>query len=248
MIQIRNHSEIAKLREAGRQTARCMEYISGLIAPGITTGELDRLAEQFIRKNGGIPTFKGYEGYPGSICASIDEQVVHGIPGKRKLKEGDILSVDLGVTYDGWVGDMARTFAVGTITPAKQQLIDVTKASFEAGLGQMRPGNRVGDISHAVQTVAESHGYGVVRDLCGHGVGQTMHEDPEVCNFGRPGHGPRLQAGMILAVEPMINMGTWRVDFLDDGWTVVTKDRQPSAHYENTVAITEDGPVILTAL
>ena len=248
MIHIRNKREIALLREAGRQTARCMEYISGLIAPGITTGELDRLAEQFIRKNGGIPTFKGYSGYPGSICASVNEEVVHGIPGSRKLMDGDILSVDMGVTLNGWVGDMARTFPVGTVAPNKLKLIEVTKASFEAGFEKMRAGNRLGDVSNAVQTVAESHGYGVVRDLCGHGVGQEMHEDPEVLNFGRAGHGVRLQAGMVLALEPMINDGTWRVLELDDGWTIISADHSPSAHYENTIAITEDGPMILTAL
>lgn len=248
MIHIRNKREIALLREAGRQTARCMEYISGLIAPGITTGELDRLAEQFIRKNGGIPTFKGYSGYPGSICASVNEEVVHGIPGSRKLEDGDILSVDMGVTLNGWVGDMARTFPVGTVAPNKLKLIEVTKASFEAGFEKMRAGNRLGDVSNAVQTVAESHGYGVVRDLCGHGVGQEMHEDPEVLNFGRAGHGVRLQAGMVLALEPMINEGTWRVLELDDGWTIISADHSPSAHYENTIAITEDGPMILTAL
>ena len=247
MIHIRNKREIALLREAGRQTARCMEYISGLIAPGITTGELDRLAEQFIRKNGGIPTFKGYSGYPGSICASVNEEVVHGIPGSRKLMDGDILSVEMGVTLNGWVGDMARTFPVGTVAPNKLKLIEVTKASFEAGFEKMRAGNRLGDVSNAVQTVAESHGYGVVRDLCGHGVGQEMHEDPEVLNFGRAGHGVRLQAGMVLALEPMINEGTWRVLELDDGWTIISADHSPSAHYENTIAITEDGPMILTA-
>lgn len=248
MIHIRSASEIEKLREAGRRTAQCMEYISGYVQAGMTTGELDRLAEQFIRQNGGIPTFKGFQGYPGSICASVNEEVVHGIPGSRKLKNGDILSVDMGVTYEGWVGDMARTFAVGEIDASKQKLIEVTKACFEAGMEKMRPGNRLGDVSSAVQTLAESHGYGVVRDLCGHGVGEEMHEDPEVANFGRAGHGIRLQAGMVLALEPMINEGTWKVRFLEDGWTVISADRSPSAHYENTIAITQEGPMILTAL
>ena len=246
MIHIRNESEIACLREAGRQTALCMQYLSGMIEVGITTGELDRQAEQFIRKNGGIPTFKGFQGYPGSICASINEEVVHGIPGSRKLKSGDILSIDLGVTYDGWVGDMARTFAVGEVEPHKLQLIDVTQACFEAGMDKMRPGNRLGDVSNAVQALAERHGYGVVRDLCGHGVGQNMHEDPELPNFGRAGHGIRLQPGMVLALEPMINEGTWRVEMLDDDWTVVTQDGKLSAHYENTVAVTRDNCEILT--
>ena len=248
MIHIRNDSEIAHLREAGRQTALCMQHIAALIECGITTGELDREAEQFIRRNGGITTFKGFQGYPGSICASINEEVVHGIPGSRKLMNGDIISIDLGVTYDGWVGDMARTFAVGEVEPNKLKLMDVTKACFEAGMDKMRPGNRLGDVSSAVQALAESHGYGVVRDLCGHGVGQNMHEDPELPNFGRAGHGIRLQAGMVLALEPMINEGTWKVRFLEDGWTVISADHSPSAHYENTIAITQEGPMILTAL
>lgn len=248
MIHIRNKSEIAQLREAGRMTAQCMQHLAALIEAGITTGELDRQAEQFIRKHGGIPTFKGYSGYPGSICASINEEVVHGIPGSRKLMNGDLVSIDLGVTYNGWVGDMARTFAVGEVEPNKLKLMEVTQACFEAGMNMMRPGNRLGDVSNAVQTLAESHGYGVVRDLCGHGVGRDMHEDPELPNFGRAGRGVRLQAGMILALEPMINEGTWKVRFLDDGWTVISADHSPSAHYENTIAITEDGPMILTAL
>jgi len=248
MIHIRSKQEIAKLREAGRAAASCMEHLAGMIAPGITTGELDREAERFIRAHGGIPTFKGYNGYPASICASVNEHVVHGIPGDYKLEEGDIISLDLGVTLKGWVGDMARTYAVGKISQENQELMDVTKQCFEAGFAAMVSGNRLGDISGAVQTLAESHGYGVVRDLCGHGVGQKMHEDPELPNFGRAGHGVRLQDGMILALEPMINIGTWKVRFLPDGWNVVTADGKPSAHYENTVAITDEGPMILTAL
>ena len=248
MIHIRNESEIAMLREAGRRTAQCMEHLRGLVAPGITTGELDKEAEQFIRSHGGIPTFKGFQGYPASVCASVNEQVVHGIPGSRKLENGDILSLDIGVTYHGWVGDMARTFAVGEVDAAKAKLMEVTQQCFEKGLEQMRPGNRLGDVSAAVQSLAESHGYGVVRDLCGHGVGQEMHEDPEVPNFGRAGHGVRLQPGMVLALEPMINAGTWRVKFLDNGWTAVSADLSPSAHYENTLVVTEAKPIILTAL
>ena len=248
MIHIRNESEIARLREAGRRTAQCMQFLGGLIDCGITTGELDSQAEYFIRENGGIPTFKGYQGYPGSICASINEEVVHGIPGSRKLKSGDIISIDLGVTYDGWVGDMARTFAVGDVAPSKRKLMEVTKACFEAGFAQMKPGNRLGDISSAVQQLAQQHDYGVVRDLCGHGVGRNMHEDPELPNFGKAGRGVLLRAGMILALEPMINEGTAAVCFLNDGWTVISADRSPSAHYENTVAITESGPMILTVL
>ena len=247
MIQIRTSRELEIQREAGRITAQCMELVAGMIKPGVTTQELDQAAERFIRAKGAVPTFLHYDGYPASICASVNEQVVHGVPGKYRLQEGDIVGIDLGATYGGYVGDMARTFGVGHISQADKDLIRVTQECFQMGLAQMVEGNRIGDVSYAVQRHAEAHGYGVIRDLCGHGCGQKMHEDPEVPNFGRPGHGVRLKAGMVLAVEPMINLGTWRVEFMEDG-SVLTEDRKNSAHYENTVAITQNGPVILTAL
>ncbi|MDD3242297.1 MAG: type I methionyl aminopeptidase [Eubacteriales bacterium] len=248
MITIKTPAEIALMREAGRLTAQAMEAVSALICEGISTKELDKCAEDYIITRGGKPSFKGYQGYPGSICASVNDEVVHGIPGSRKLRQGDIISIDMGAIFHGFQGDMARTFAVGQVTDEATRLIAVTKECFEVGMAQARIGNRIGDIGHAVQVLAEGQGYGVVRDLCGHGIGQEMHEDPEVPNFGRAGHGLRLKEGMVLAIEPMINTGTWQVEFLDDGWTVVTGDGGLSGHYENTVAITADGPQILTAL
>lgn len=236
------------MREAGRLTAQAMEAVAALVCEGISTKELDKCAEEYIISRGGKPSFKDYHGYPGSICTSINDQVVHGIPGPHTLRQGDIISIDMGAILNGFQGDMARTFAVGEISADARALIDVTKRCFEKGMAAARPGNRLGDIGYAVQALAEGEGYGVVRDLCGHGIGQAMHEDPEVPNFGRPGHGLRLRAGMVLAIEPMINLGTWEVDFQDDGWTVTTADGGLSAHYENTVAITNSGPQILTAL
>lgn len=247
MIQIRTSRELKIQREAGRITAECMELVASMVKPGVSTLELDRAAERFIRAKGAVPTFLHYDGYPASICASVNDQVVHGVPGSYRLQEGDIVGIDLGATFGGYVGDMARTFAVGKISRTDEELIRVTRECFERGMAQMIPGNRIGDVAFAIQSHAEAHGYGVVRELCGHGCGQKMHEDPEVPNYGRAGHGIRLKAGMVLAVEPMINLGTWRVAFLEDG-TVVTEDGKNSAHYENTVAITDDGPVILTAL
>lgn len=246
MIHIKSPRELERMREAGVVADTCMSRVETMIRPGVTTGEIDRMAEAFIRKAGGIPTFLGYNGYPASLCISINDAVVHGIPGPLQLAEGDIVSIDLGVTLGGYVADMARTFACGKISQEAQDLIRVTRESFYKGMEQMVPGNRLGDISHAVGSYAESFGYGVVRDLCGHGVGAQMHEDPEVPNFGTPGRGVRLRSGMVLAVEPMITAGTWRVNFMPDGWSVKTADGSLAAHYENTVAITDDGPVILT--
>lgn len=248
MVHQRSAKELELLAKAGRLTARCMQILAGMISPGVSTAELDQAARQFIESQGGRPSFLGYRGYPASLCASVNSEVVHGIPGSRKLREGDIVGIDLGVILDGYQGDMARTFAVGEISHAAQSLIDTSRECFEAAFAVMVPGKRVGDIGHAVQTLAESRGYGVVRDLCGHGIGREMHEDPEVPNFGEAGHGIRLRPGMVLAVEPMINEGSWKIEFLDDGWTVVTKDRALSAHWENTVAVTEAGPRILTAV
>ncbi|NLG37182.1 MAG: type I methionyl aminopeptidase [Clostridiales bacterium] len=247
MIALRTDNEIERMALAGRLTAECMQEIAPMIRPGVSTAELDRAAKRFIVDRGGRPSFLGYHGYPASLCASVNEEVVHGIPGPRRLREGDIVGIDLGVILDGYQGDMARTFAVGAVSDAARALIDAAHDSFEAALAVMIPGNRLGDIGHAVQTLAESRGYGVVRELCGHGIGHDMHEDPEVPNYGQAGRGLRLRPGMVLAVEPMINAGTWRVKFLDDGWTVVTGDGSLSAHWENTVAVTADGPRILTA-
>ncbi len=248
MIELKNAKEIALMREAGRLTAQCMELVSQMVRPGITTQELDRAAEDFITKHNAVPSFKGYRGYPASICASIDEEVVHGIPGPRKLEEGQIIGIDLGVILNGYNGDMARTFAIGEISDEKQRLMTCAKDCFEAAMSQMVVGNRLGDMGYAAQSLVEGRGFSVVRDLCGHGIGKKMHEDPEVPNFGMKGRGVRLRSGMTLAVEPMVNAGTFRVNILDDGWTIVTADLAPSAHYENTVLITDGEPVILTAL
>ncbi len=246
MIYIKSQREIALMREAGRLVALAHEAIAQAIAPGISTLELDAIAEKVIRDGGARPAFKGYNGFPGSICASINDEVVHGIPSKRKLKAGDIISIDIGSELNGYFGDAARTHAVGQIDSAAQALIDVTEQSFYKALEQCQVGTRLSNIGHAVQSYAESFGYGVVRDLTGHGVGRALHEDPEVRNYGKPNKGPRLQAGMVIAIEPMINQGTYEVVTLEDGWTVVTLDGSLSSHYEHTIAITESGPILLT--
>jgi len=220
-----------------------------MIKPGITTLELDRIAEEYILKSGATPSFKGYNGFPSSICASVNEQVVHGFPSNRKLKEGDIISVDIGATLDGFVGDSAKTYAVGEIEDEAKRLIEVTRQSFYDGIYFAVNGNRLSDISNAIQTTVESNGFSVVVDYVGHGIGRQMHEDPPIPNYGKPGRGPRLQAGMVLAIEPMVNQGTYEVDTLQDNWTVVTLDRKLSAHYEHTIAINQEGPPeILTIL
>ena len=217
-----------------------------ILRPGMTTGELDHAVEELIRSRGATPSFKGYYGYPASTCVSINEQVVHGIPGDRVIRDKDVVSVDVGAYLDGYHGDGARTFAVGEVSKDALKLMQVTQECLALAIEQARPGNRVGDISSAVQGHAEEHGYGVVRQLVGHGIGRALHEEPQVPNFGAPGQGPKLRAGMVLAIEPMINLGTFEVYTLEDEWTVVTKDHQLSAHFEHTVAITEEGPVILT--
>lgn len=234
------------MAKAGRIVEEVLLLMQRMVKPGVSTQELDAAAEELIRRRGAEPSFLNYRGYPKSICASVNEQVVHGIPGKRRLNEGDIVSVDVGAYLNGWHGDAARTFFVGEVAPEVQELVRVTRECFYEGLKQAYPGKRLYDISAAVQAHAESHGYGVVRELVGHGIGRRMHESPDVPNFGRAGHGIRLEAGMTLAVEPMINMGGEAVEVLADGWTVVARDRKPSAHYENTFAITENGPVLLT--
>lgn len=240
-------AEIEAMKEAGRISAKVLREAGALVRPGISTLELDRFVESMIRLEGGIPAFKGYGGFPGSICASVNEQIVHGIPSASViLKEGDIISIDTGAIVDGWVGDNAWTYAVGTIPPELQRLLDTTEECMWAALDAARPGNRLGDIGFAVQSIAEARGYGVVRDYVGHGIGRNMHEDPNVPNFGRAHHGLKLEPGMVLAIEPMINMGTHETEAMPDGWLVCTADRKPSAHFEKTVAITEDGPLILT--
>ncbi len=236
------------MRRAGNLVAKTIAMLKDAVRPGITTGELDKLAEGIIRKHGGIPAFKGYYGFPGSICASVNEEVVHGIPGIRKLKSGDIISIDIGTIVEGFYGDAAVTLPVGDISEEAQRLLSVTEGSLMAGIEQVRAGNRLSDISNAVQVFAEGKGFSVVRDYVGHGIGRNMHEDPQIPNFGPPGRGPRLEPGMVLAIEPMVNVGSYRVETLEDNWTVVTADRSLSAHFEHTVAVTEDGPVILTCL
>ena len=246
MIIIKSEREIKLIREACRLTALALDYVESLIKPGITTGELDRLTEEFIRKNNGLPAFKGYHGYPASICASVNDVVIHGIPGNLMLKEGDIIGVDLGVIYRGYYGDSARTFPVGEVSENAKRLMEITKRALMEGIKKAVPGNRVGDISNAVQTVAESAGYSVVREFVGHGVGKKLHEEPAIPNFGRPGIGPELKPNMTIAIEPMINEGDWHVKVLEDGWTVVTVDGSLSAHFEHTILITEEGNEILT--
>jgi methionyl aminopeptidase len=248
MIVLRSKREIELLRSAGKIVAETHDVLRQHVKPGITTQELDEIAESTIRKLGGEPAFKGYGGFPASICASINDEVVHGIPGKRQLKAGDIISIDIGSIYKGYYGDSAKTHAVGQISADASRLIDVTKASFYEGLKVCRLGYRLSDIGHTIQTFVESKGYSVVRDLVGHGIGTQMHEDPQIPNYGPPNKGPRLQAGMVLAIEPMVNQGTYHVETLLDNWTVVTVDRKLSAHYEHTVVITEDEPMILTSL
>lgn len=230
---------------AGAIHARTMELVADMIRPGITTGQLDQAAEKFIRSQGAVPSFKGYRGFPGSICASPNSLVVHGIPGDVELAEGDIISVDIGVTLDGWVADGACTFAVGDIDPETARMLAATEASLFDAVEQAQPGNRVGDISHAVQERVEASGFSVIRTLVGHGIGRDMHEDPQIPNYGPAGKGPKLKEGMVLAIEPMVNVGGPGVHMASDGWSVYTDDGSQSAHFEFTVAVTENGPRIL---
>ena len=248
MIILKSQREINYLRDAGRVVAQTLEEVRKAVKPEVTTQELDQIAEEYIKSCGATPAFKGYHGFPGNICASVNEEVVHGIPGLRKLKNGDNVSIDIGAVINGYYGDAAITVPVGAVDAELQQLLDVTEQSLYKGIEQAIAGNRLGDISHAVQAHAEKYGYGVVRDFVGHGIGRNMHEDPQIPNYGIPGRGPRLKPGMTLAIEPMINMGTQEVKVLDDGWTVVTTDGKRSAHFEHTIAITPEGPEILTKL
>lgn len=246
MITLKNDREIEYMRQAGKVVGETLAILQESIKPGITTGELDRIAEEYIRSRNAIPSFKGYCGFPASICASINNEVVHGIPDERALREGDIISIDCGAILNGYHGDAARTFAVGQISKEAENLIKVTKESFFKGIEKAIVGNRLSDISSAIQQYAEGEGYSVVRDYVGHGIGTEMHEEPEVPNFGRSDRGPKLVEGMVLAIEPMINIGEFHVKVQSNGWTVVTKDGTLSAHYENTVAILKNGPEILT--
>lgn len=249
MIALKNADEIRAMERAGRILAGLFVEIEPLVVPGASTAELDRVAEEFIRSHDGAePAFKGLYGFPASLCTSINEEVVHGIPSsKRRLQEGDILSVDAGVKLDGWYADAARTFPVGPVDERTAALLQVTRDALAAGIEQARAGNRLGDIGHAIQEIAEAAGFGVVRDLVGHGIGREPHEEPQVPNYGRPGRGLRLQPGLVLAIEPMINAGEIGVRTLADRWTVVSADGSRSAHFEQTVAITESGPLVLTA-
>lgn len=251
-VSIRSRNEIAAIRETGRVVATILEAVRDAVKPGVTTGDLDELAASLIAKHGVKSAFRGYapggrQPYPGVLCTSINEEIVHGIPSKkRKLKEGDIIGIDFGVIREGWFGDSAMTVPVGVVSDEAKKLIDVTREALEAGIAQARPGNRIYDIGAAIQAHAEKHGYSVVRDFVGHGVGRRLHEDPQVPNYGPGGQGIRIKPGMVLAIEPMVNVGTWQVEELDDDWTAVTADGKLSAHFEHTIAVTEEGPVILT--
>ena len=247
MIYLKTDEEIEILRENNILVSRALAEVGKNIRPGITTGELNRIADEFIRDNGAVPAFLGYQGYPASACISVNEQVVHGIPGDRVIEEGDIVSVDLGTYMKGFVGDSAYTFAVGEVSKEARQLLDVTKEALRRGAAQAKAGNRIGDISAAVQSYAESFGYGVVRELIGHGLGRKMHEDPEVPNYGRRGNGLQLRQGMCLAIEPMITLGKRQIFMERDGWTVRTRDRKNAAHFEHTVAVGKDGADILSS-
>lgn len=246
LITIKSDREIELLREAGKVVYQTHQYLKPFLKEGITTKELDKLAEDFIRSKGCTPSFKGYDGFPGSICTSINNQVVHGIPGNRKLKNGDIISVDIGACYKGFHGDSAWTHPVGEISEEKKYLLEHTEKALYEGIKQVKPGNRIGDIGAAIEEYAEDHNLGVVKELVGHGVGTSVHEDPEVPNYGKKGTGIVLKEGMVIAIEPMLNLGTADIYILDDDWTIETDDGLPSAHFEHTIAVTKDGYKILT--
>jgi methionyl aminopeptidase len=249
MIILKSPEELEKMARAGRIVASTRERTLGAVRPGITTGELDAIAEMHIRSNGAVPSFKGYRGFPRSICASVNEELVHGIPGDRALREGDLLSLDFGAIWEGYHADSAVTVFVGGVPPSgeAEKLVRVTEEALEAGLSQVREGGRLSDIGHAVQQVVEGAGFGVVREYVGHGIGQRLHEDPPIPNYGDPGRGPELRPGMALAIEPMVTLGDWATRVLDDGWTVVTEDGSLCAHFEHTVVLTGGGPRVLTA-
>lgn len=246
MVIIKSKIEIEKMRASGKIVGEVLHRLAAMVEPGITTRDLDAEAERIIRAAGAYPTFKGYHGYPASICTSVNDEVVHGIPGNRKLKEGDIIGIDCGATLQGYVGDAAVTVAVGKVSEEVEKLLEVTRQSLYQAIEQCQVGNHLGDVCHAVQAYVEPRGYSVVQNYCGHGIGRAMHEDPQVPNYGEPGKGRVLREGLVLAIEPMINLGRHHTKQLKDGWTVVTLDGKPSAHFEHTVAITEEGPQILT--
>jgi methionyl aminopeptidase len=246
MITPKTPEQIEKMAASGEILVRCLKMIAAKARAGATTADLDAAAEKFIRSQGAVPAFKGYRGFPGSICASPNTMVVHGIPGPYELQRGDVLSIDVGVIYDGWVSDAAMTVPIGPVDPEAQKLLDVTKASLFTGVEQMRPGNHLGDVSAAIQQAIESEGLSIIRTLVGHGIGREMHEDPQVPNFGEPGKGPLLVEGTVLAIEPMVNVGGPLVRMGDDGWAVYSEDDSLAAHFEFTVAVTADGPRILT--
>jgi len=247
LIVRKSRAELETMREGGRITAACLRLLAENARPGTTTRELDALAEEFIYSSGGKPEFKGYQGFPASICASPNSMIVHGIPGPYRLREGDIISLDVGVRFEGFVTDSATTVPVGEVSEEARRLLEVTRRCLEAAIPQVRVGRRLGDIGHAIQSVAEPEGYGVVRDLVSHGVGRRMHEDPQIPNYGRPGTGPRLLPGMTFAIEPMITLGTHEIRIDErDGWSIYTADGSLAAHFEHTVAVTEEGPWVLT--
>lgn len=240
--------EVRAIKRSNQIVATILNELEAMIKPGIRTKELDEWAEKRAREMGAIPAFKGYRGYPASLCTSINEEIVHGIPSSRSLREGDILSLDFGVLYEGYYGDAAATFPVGTITPQAKKLIQTAKEAFYKGLEQAKIGNRISDISHAIQSYVESQGFSVIRSFVGHGIGLSLHEEPQIPNFGLPGRGLKIKPGMVFALEPMIAMNDWNVEILDDNWTAITKDRSLSAHYEHTVAVTQEGAQILSLL
>lgn len=247
MIILKTRDEVEKLRRANIVVADFLDRVQDVVAPGVSTLDLDAIAEDFCRVRGAKPAFKGYKGFPSSICVSVNEEVVHGIPSKRTLKEGDVVSVDFGVVLDGYYGDSAKTFAVGAISEDAQELLRVTEESLMLAIKKALPGNRLYDISHAVQSHVENAGFSVVRDFVGHGIGRSMHEEPQIPNYGKPGRGVKLCAGMVLAIEPMVTIGSPEVEVLGDGWTAVTKDRRLAAHFEHSIAILDDGVRILSA-
>jgi len=248
MVIIKSPREIEQLKRSNAMVAEVFEKLRGMIAPGITTRELDQVAEEFILLKGARPAFKGYRGFPATLCISINDEVVHGIPGQRRLKEGDIVSLDVGVNYIGYFGDAAITLPVGEVDPEAKRLLEVTKKALYIGIEKAKAGNRLFDISYAIQSWVESNGFSVVRDFVGHGIGRELHEEPQIPNFGTPHQGPRLEKGMVFALEPMVNEGTHEVRVLSDGWTVVTADGKRSAHFEHTIAIMDDGAEILSVL
>lgn len=245
-MELKSFREITLMKRAGAVAAGALTHVKSLVRPGVTTATLNEAVEEYIIGHKAVPSFKNYQGFPAASCISVNEQVVHGFPGDRVLVEGDIVSIDVGALLDGYHGDTARTYPVGTIDPQAQRLIEITEKSFWDGIAFAKVGNRLGDISAAIQATAESAGYGVVRELVGHGIGVNLHESPDVPNYGKAGHGIRLQSGLTIAVEPMINAGTSKVFVLSDGWTVITADGKYSAHYENTIAITDGEPEVLT--